>query len=213
MIDAERLHEVFLSLPRYDFTNYRSLPFTNGIYIMFEKGETFNGHERIVRVGTHDGDGNLKSRLSNHKSHGALSKNASIFLKNVCLAMLNKAGDPYLETFNVASDKKDKLAPGYDREKEHAVTIEASNYIRENISFVCFEVPTKEERLRLEGAIITTLNHDDSFKSAVSDSWLGLNSPKEKIVNSRLWVTDKLDYPEMTQQEFDRIVDLSRLHS
>ena len=211
MVDAKMLHELFLSLPLFDFSNYRELSFDSGIYIMFEKGETFNGRARIVRVGTHNKDGNLIKRLANHKGHSVKSKNASIFLHNVGLALLNRAGDSYLEIYKVRSDDKEKLSPCYDRDKELAVTREASAYIQENISFVCLEITAKEERLRLEGAIISTLAHDSAFKDAISDSWLGLHSPKEKITGSGLWVTDKLNHEIMTPDEYIRISELCKL--
>ena len=38
----------------------------NGIYILFEKGEFAHSTNRIVRIGTHTGDNQLRSRLFQH---------------------------------------------------------------------------------------------------------------------------------------------------
>jgi len=38
----------------------------NGIYIIFEKGESFGKMDRIVRIGTHTGENQLRSRLMQH---------------------------------------------------------------------------------------------------------------------------------------------------
>ena len=44
---------LFNRLPRLHWNMIDEIPYTNGIYIMFEKGEGYNGMDRIVSVGTH----------------------------------------------------------------------------------------------------------------------------------------------------------------
>jgi hypothetical protein len=58
---CEALHEWANSLQAFRYDESR-IP-TNGIYILFEKGETAHGTNRIVRVGSHTGDKQLRSRL------------------------------------------------------------------------------------------------------------------------------------------------------
>src|SRR5690349_6728892 len=53
----------------------------NGIYVLFERGEVGHGGSRIVRVGTHRGDGELPSRLLQH--FVMENKDRSIFRKHM----------------------------------------------------------------------------------------------------------------------------------
>jgi len=62
---CNEIHEIFNELKEYSFPfNEKEIP-KNGIYILFEKGEKFNGLKRIARIGTHTGDNQLHSRLNN----------------------------------------------------------------------------------------------------------------------------------------------------
>ena len=93
MLDLHKLfHNEKLTRYTYSFEGQESHIPTNGIYIMFEEGETFQGLDRIVRVGTHDGDGNLYKRLKEHYVNE--NKDRSIFLKRVGSAILAKNKDP-----------------------------------------------------------------------------------------------------------------------
>jgi len=63
---ALKLHKLFNVQERitFPFEGKKNIIPANGIYIMFEKGETYQGLDRIVRVGTHTGDNQLYSRLN-----------------------------------------------------------------------------------------------------------------------------------------------------
>jgi hypothetical protein len=50
---CKAVHQVFNKMPRMDYKTIGDIPFTNGIYIMFENGEKYGEFDRIVRVGTH----------------------------------------------------------------------------------------------------------------------------------------------------------------
>jgi len=60
------LHKILdhLQYYQYPFGEF-DLPL-NGIYFLFEKGESAHGTNRIVRVGSHRGQNNLISRLTEH---------------------------------------------------------------------------------------------------------------------------------------------------
>ena len=59
-------HNFFNGLKRFRFPfNERDIPL-NGIYVLFEKGEKAHDCERIVRIGTHTGNNQLRSRLYQH---------------------------------------------------------------------------------------------------------------------------------------------------
>jgi len=66
----------------------------NGIYILFEKGELAHNTDRIVRIGTHTGINQLRSRLKQHFI--VENKDRSIFRKNIGRALLNKNHDDFI---------------------------------------------------------------------------------------------------------------------
>lgn len=51
------VHLVFNMMPRMDYQIIAKIPFEDGIYIMFEKGQKQGELDRIVRVGTHTAEG------------------------------------------------------------------------------------------------------------------------------------------------------------
>src|SRR5262245_51438780 len=71
----------------------------HGIYALFEAGEEAHGGGRIVRVGTHTGDRQLRSRLTQHFEKE--NKDRSIFRKNIGRALLIRDGDPYLAEWEI----------------------------------------------------------------------------------------------------------------
>src|SRR5205085_2901797 len=78
----------------------------NGIYILFEQGEIAHGGNRIVRVGTHTGPNQLRSRLRQH--FPVENKDRSIFRKNIGRALLNRQHDPFLQFWEL--DRTSRLA-------------------------------------------------------------------------------------------------------
>lgn len=87
------IHEWMTQLPRYYWDQIDSVPFQNGIYIMFETGEKLHVMDRIVRIGTHCADGRLKERLKDHflKEY----YDGSILRKGVGLSLLHRESDPF----------------------------------------------------------------------------------------------------------------------
>ncbi len=61
-----RLHREFQQSPEFSFPFEDSAIPLNGIYALYEAGETAHGANRIVRVGTHTGNNQLQSRLKQH---------------------------------------------------------------------------------------------------------------------------------------------------
>ncbi len=63
---CDEIHHLFHRQKRYRFPfDIAEFP-SNGIYILFEEGETGHGGDRIVRVGTHTGENQLRSRIKQH---------------------------------------------------------------------------------------------------------------------------------------------------
>ena len=198
---CEAIHHLFGACERLDFPFDADQIPRNGIYILYETGELAHGTDRIVRVGTHTGDDQLRSRL--HQHFIAENKDRSIFRKNIGRALLNRSGDPFLEQWNwdlTTRKAKDALGPLLDREKQQAVEAQVTEYLQGYFSFVVFQVASKEDRLRLESRIISTVSWCD--KCRPSEGWLGLHSPKPKIREGGLWLVNELYKEPLSEGEF-----------
>lgn len=203
MTVCRSLHAWVNSLRACSFPFDKDLIPRNGLYFLFEKGEEGHGSRRIVRVGTHTGNGQLRSRLCQHFL--VENKDRSIFRKNIGRALLNRDHDPFLRMWDLdltpRLNKSRWSAIDLDRQRvvEHAV----SEYIREHFSFVVVGVAERAERLRLESKAISTVSLCEQCRP--SAKWLGLYSPKEKIRNSGLWLVNELYKEPFTVDDLDRL--------
>ena len=68
-----------------------------GALVLFEKSEKAHDVDRIVRIGTHTGQDNLKSRLKEHFINEV--KDRSIFRKNIGRCLLRN--DPFLQDWEL----------------------------------------------------------------------------------------------------------------
>ncbi|WP_050740165.1 DUF6884 domain-containing protein [Acetobacterium bakii] len=198
--DCFTLHKLFAGAKRYSHDQIDTIPFKNGIYIVFEKGEIYNGVDRIVRVGTHDSEDRLKARLKDHFVRE--NKDGSIFRKNIGKAILNKKNDSYLDIWTMDTSKSENRI-FINKKKQSDIEKEVSEYLRENFSIMCFQVDDKEQRLKLEKGIIATLNSQSDFDS--SENWLGGHSTVNKLRDSGLWLTIGLDAEVLTSDEMKQI--------
>jgi hypothetical protein len=87
---CQELHKLANTMRRYRFPFDGEILTQNGLYILFEEGEPGHGGERIVRTGSHRGDGQLAGRLREH--YITENKDRSIFRKNIGRALLNQRG-------------------------------------------------------------------------------------------------------------------------
>ena len=163
----------------------------NGIFILYEQGETSHGTERIVRVGTHAGKDQLPSKVKLHIVNG--NKDKSVFRKNIGRALLNRENDPFLAQWTVDLSSAaarwkhaGRINTGTLRDVETRVT----DYIQRTISFVVFRVDEKAQRLLWESKIISTVSQCSDCRP--SPNWLGLHSPSEKIREGGLWLVNEL---------------------
>ncbi len=204
---CNNIHELFNGIQRFSFPfNDHEIP-KNGIYILFEKGETGHGGNRIVRVGTHTGVDQLRSRLKQHFVKE--NKDRSIFRKNIGRAILSQNSDLFLEQWEwdlTTRANKDKYLPLLDQEKQNNIEKHVSTYIQEAFSFAVFRVDSKELRLDLESKIISTVSLCDECKS--STGWLGLSSPKYKIQESGLWLVNELYKTPLGDEELQALYRL-----
>lgn len=189
--DCQRLHALFQRCQRHTFPYCQSQLPKSGIYVLFEHGERGHNGDRIVRIGTHTGFEKLRSRLSEHFVKE--NKDRSIFRKNIGRCFLRAESDPYASTWEYDStSKKGKELYGHLIDKTRQIEIEhrVSEFIQQNLSFAVVKVPEKEERLHLEGRMISSVSCCDICFP--SPAWLGLMSPNEKIRRSGLWQVNEL---------------------
>jgi hypothetical protein len=185
----------------------RTLPL-NGIYVLFERGEECHGGPRIVRVGTHTGDGQLRSRLLQHFVKE--NKDRSIFRKNIGRALLNRAGDPYLAEWQhdrTSRAGRARYGEEPDSVKRQAIEAEVSAYMRERFSFVVFKVENASERLSLESRLISTVSLCD--QCGPSADWFGRFSPKDKIRVGGLWLVNELGKVPLSAEDLSRLATMA----
>jgi hypothetical protein len=202
MTVCEALHEWANSLPplRFPFAD-ASIPL-NGIYVLFEHGEVAHGTNRIVRVGTHTGTGQLRSRLRQHFL--VQNKDRSIFRKNIGRALLNRDHDPFLPIWEL--DRTSRLARErhvIDLDHQSAIEANVSQYIQEHFTFVVFLADEKAKRLELESQMISTVSL--CVECRPSPQWLGLFSPKDKIRTSGLWLVNELYKEPLSSTDFEAL--------
>ncbi len=188
---CKSITNIFNKMERHSFPFEDSKIPNNGIYILFQRSEIGHGNDRIVRVGTHTGINQLCPRLKQHFL--SENKDRSIFRKNIGRALLNKKRDSFLSQWEIdltTRKAKDQYLHLIDYDYQKKIEHEVSQYIKDNFSFVVFEVKEKTMRLQLESKIISTVSLCNECKPSIS--WLGNYSTKEKIVESGLWLVNEL---------------------
>ena len=176
----------------------------NGIYLVFENGERGHGGDRIVRVGTHTGHNQLRSRLREHFIRE--NKDRSIFRKNIGRALLASLDDPYFETWNLdltTRDAKARYGRRIDTDRQAAIERRVTEYIQGHFRVVLIEVDAKDARLRLESRLISTVSLCQECRP--SSGWLGLHSPKRKISDSGLWAVNELYKEPLSSRELEQL--------
>jgi hypothetical protein len=201
---CHRLHQWAHKLKEFTFPFDDAAIPLNGIYLLFEKGETAHGGKRIVRVGTHTGQNQLRSRLRQHFVNE--NKDRSIFRKNIGRALLSKANDPFLQQWELdltTKAAKAQHAAAIDFSKQKRVERDVTRYIQDRFSFVTFRLDLPEQRKSIESKLISALSLCDECDA--SPHWLGQYSPKTKICESGLWLELELYKTPLLIGELGRI--------
>jgi hypothetical protein len=202
--NCEYIHKLFNNLNRFKFPfNEDEIPL-NGIYVFFEKGELAHKTNRIVRIGTHTGKDQLRSRLKQHFINE--NKDRSIFRKNIGRAILSKEKDPFLKSWEIdltTKEAKDKYSNLIDFGKQKEIEKKVTKYMQDNFSFAVFGVNDKKKRLELESKIISTIS--SCKRCNPSKNWLGLFSPKDKIRESGLWLVNELNKQPLNNKDLKKL--------
>lgn len=189
--NCNTIHQWFNEMRKFTFPFNEQKISENGIYILFEKGEFAHSTNRIVRIGTHTGQNQLRSRLFQHFLKE--NKDRSIFRKNIGRALLNKDKDIFLQKWELdltTRNAKKLHSNSIDFKKQNEIEKRVTKQIRDNFSFIVFQIDKKDKRLEFEAKIISTVSLCENCKP--SENWLGTFSPKEKIVKSGLWLVNEL---------------------
>jgi hypothetical protein len=220
---CNQLHLWFNGLKRHTFCNgYADQIPQNGIYIIFEKGEKAHYADRIVRIGTHNigsrGNSTLEDRLEQHISPNGLS----VFRNKIGDALINKSrgeGSSFWSEEDLIDWNK-SWGKGVPRrhirfqQRSRSIQFEEadrliSEYIRENISFVCIEIDKKDDRKLIEKRLISTVSNCTECQQSVH--WLGNYSTKEKVRKSGLWQENELWKSDFSDAEFGRFEGIVRV--
>lgn len=215
------LHEQLAQLPMITFPfDLEELP-ENGIYFFYEEGEVW-GHggdqPRIVRIGSHSGQGNLRSRISetyllderklDFGRDDARPADRSIFRKNLGRALLNRDGGDYLATWEIdfiPTGNRESFRHWRDIDKEKRLEEAISRLLRERFSFRAIAVDAPTERRELEKRFVGTLAR--CGLCTPSGHWLGRSSPKRKIRERNLWQVQHLGATGISSEHKQRIMD------
>ena len=190
------LHNIFNVLRRFSYPyqktrNKKWIVPRNGIYLFFEKGEKYTNpqgyvQDRIVSIGIHtkdsEGGNRLFSRLDQHFKG---NMKASSFRRFVGDSLQNK-----------------------HKQSITNIEKEVSIYMRENFSFVVFEVETKEEREFWEEKLTSTLGQAGKNGLISFPNWLGKYSSNANVKTSGLWQSDEMNGTPLNLKELQQLLQI-----
>ncbi|MEN6385913.1 MAG: hypothetical protein ABFD79_12055 [Phycisphaerales bacterium] len=201
MCVCENLHKILSNFKRHYFPFEENLIPKNGIYFLYEKGEYGHGTDRIVRVGTHTGHNQLRSRIRQHFCKE--NKDRSIFRKNIGRAYLNSRNDSFLEQWEydlTSITNRQKYFNLVDKKRLREIEQIVSQYIQKHFSFVVVDIENKQLRIIYESRLISTIFQCKNCCASLK--WFGKHSPKIKIRESGLWLVNELYKQPFSQKEF-----------
>jgi hypothetical protein len=206
---CQYLHDQLAQLARLQREDLPSVP-GDGIYVLFEKGEHGHGGDRIVRVGTHRGQGNLPGRIREHLY--TPNKDRSIFRKHVGRCLLNREKDPFLVQWEL--DLTTKIArcrdgDRVDRDRLQKVEAEVTRYMVDNFSFTTLRFDSASARRDFEEHLLSTIYACPDC--GPSEHWLGRFHPTSDAIRTcGLWNVQGLRGKVLSLSE---VQDLVRLGS
>ncbi len=206
---CRELHKLVNRLPMFGFPFAVDQIPRNGLYVLFEKGEQAHGARRIVRVGTHTGAKQLRSRLMQHFVQE--NKDRSIFRKNIGRCMLRQENDSFIPNWEIdltTRTARVKHGDGIDSARLRQIESRVTEYMRSNFSFIVVEILDKERRLEVESKIASTVSLCPDC--GPSQMWLGKHSPKARIRESGLWQVNELFKSPLTGEDLDELRRLAK---
>lgn len=129
----------------------------NGVYFIFEKGQSSHDADRIIRIGSHRGPNRLVARLWEH----AMPHGRSIFRWDLGKALIRKPGtsgiDPIpMEFWEAESNERLKEIGGSNVEVDR-FEVQLSAYISKTFEFSVIGTADQAQGMELEKACIATV--------------------------------------------------------
>jgi hypothetical protein len=193
-------------------------------YFFYERDEIWGHGERklrIVRIGTHNKEGNFRSRIKEHYLFDESKMNfdkdvpkpsdRSIFRKNLGRALINRDRDNYLQIWEIDfMTRKNRESFGYTRDIDREKRIESTitKTLTERFYFRFIIIESRLKRKQLESSLIGTVASCNLCKP--SDNWLGNYSPKKQIKESGLWLVQHLKANRIDENDKKTILDTIR---
>lgn len=196
------VHGHLRSLPV--FGQPSEVPITDGLYFFYERGESSEHAPdwRIVRVGNHpQSDGTLVRRLREHYSN---RKNSSVFRRYLGGALL-RAEDPHHPCLAPTPGKGHWERKG-EKPCRHCQPVEqdVSRVVRARFQFRCIAVSNRQERNRLEKALIATLSACPVCQP--SREWLGRHAYPDAVRRAGMWNVQSVGSAPMSTADLRRFV-------
>ncbi len=202
-MNREKVVEIYNLLERIPEIGFKSnkadLPL-NGVYFAYEASESVNigGNmfRRVVRIGSHLGQGNLFNRIRSHYGQvNSLKGNSgrSVFRKLIGAAIIKRE--------NIGEVKlHDWLEETTPEEIEHKV----SKYLRDNVTFRCIAIEKKDERLEVESYLISLFARIEPGKQ--SPGWLGNDSHCPKVRAYGIWNRKDTDGSALKNERWSNVI-------
>jgi len=215
------IHKLFNNAKRYEFPFNNKIP-KNGLFVLFEKGEKFQGEDRIVYVGSNIKENRLFKMLNFIFKDG--NRDNTSFRRNIGRTLLAKDDNEYMKKFEIIPSSElvnnwnmdlKEFNEEYSEKSEENKQIEnveemVSQYIQDHFSFSIIKLDDKLKRLSMKNKIISSLSLSDEFYP--SKEWLGHNSPREKIRKSGLWLEQHLGNREnqLTNEDVEFLKEIAK---
>ncbi|MDP2735940.1 MAG: hypothetical protein Q8P12_07095 [bacterium] len=190
---CSRIHRILDPLKVYSDPD--DVPFNNGLYFFYEKGEQSSHDDLpgIVRVGNHPrSPDRLCGRLWDHYSP---NKNLSVFRKFLGGALLRRE-NPEHPCLKPAPGKGHwEIQKGLVCPKCRPLEDRVTRLLRENFVFRCVEIREMEQRNGLEKKLIGSLSLCPSCAPSVR--WLGKYAYSDKVKDYGLWNSNHAGGPDV----------------
>lgn len=196
------IHRLLESLPAY--SSPHEVPFTDGLYFMYEAGETSEHapRGRIVRVGSHLVKGGLVRRLRQHYSG---RKNGSVLRRLLGGALIRRA-NPQSPCLTPEPGKGHWEQQGAETCSDcENIEAKVSTLLASSFRFRCVEIQNPEERNRFEASLVATLATCPVCEP--SQDWLGLYAYPNKVHKSGLWNNKLVDGLTLKQEDLNSFVE------
>lgn len=158
-LECKKLHQLVNELPKYNIKNLEdsTIP-SNGIYFIMEKGESYSGYHRIVRIGFNRKKGDLPNKIQ------------CVLLGNSSLRKhMTKAIKKRYKPLKEAEDLNYFL----------------NAYMRDRLKISFIKIRSSNVRKRMVRRAIKSMETAKDYEP--SSKWLGKSSSKLNIRKKGLW--------------------------